>query len=83
MANKSVPVYSVSEAGERCHVHVLDLYFKKIPPGAIAKDNFYLSALSAVPSISEKPWFTLIPVGRNSLGKNGERNVCRFGYCWQ
>ena len=67
VTNKSVPVYSVPEAGERCHVYVLDLYFNKIPPGAIAKHNFYLTLLSAVPSNSEKPWYTLMPVGRSEL----------------
>ena len=69
VTNKRVPVYAVPEAGEKCHVRVLDKYLSKLPLDAIEQDNFYLTPLSAVPSNSQIPWFTSVPVGRNSLGK--------------
>ena len=41
--NKSVTIYSVSEAGDRCHVRVLDLYFSKLLKEAIERDVFTFS----------------------------------------
>ena len=69
VTNKRVPVYAVPEAGEKCHVSVLDKYLSKLPLDAIERDNFYLTPLPAVPSNSQRSWFTSVPVGRNSLGK--------------
>ena len=43
--NNVVPSYPVPEAGERCHVALLDLYFSKVPSEALQKDNFYLLPL--------------------------------------
>ena len=32
---------TVSEAGERCHVYLLDLYISKLPPDVHKADAFY------------------------------------------
>ena len=32
--NKVVPIFAQSECGDRCHVHLLDLYFSKLPSKA-------------------------------------------------
>ena len=62
MDNKVVPSFAVGEAGECCHVHILDIYFKKVPREAIAKGNFYLRPLSKVPNDLNAPWFTCAPM---------------------
>ena len=63
--NKIVPIYSTPEAGERCHVHILDMYLSKLPEDAISKDVFYLRPLSGVPT-SPSPWFQSVPIGKNN-----------------
>ena len=67
--NKVVPIYSSPKAGERCHVHILDLYLSKLPKDAAEKDVFYLRPLSGVPANPTAPWFQSVPIGRNQLGK--------------
>ena len=42
LQNKQVPIYACPDAGERCHVFLLDLYLKKLPREAIQKDVFYV-----------------------------------------
>ena len=32
--NKNVPVIANPDAGNRCHVYLLDLYLSKVPPAA-------------------------------------------------
>ena len=54
---------------ERCHVKLLDLYFKKLPHDAKGKDVFYLRPLSATPSDLSQPWFMSTSVGKNILDK--------------
>ena len=66
--NKVVPIDVIPEAGTRCHVYVLDLYFEKIPREAIEKDNFYVQPVVKLKD-STQPWFTTVPVGRNALSK--------------
>ena len=44
------------------------MYFRKIPPEAILRDNFYLQPLPKVDDCSQF-WFSSTPVGRNSLAK--------------
>ena len=65
MENKVVPVYASVEAGLRCHVYILDLYFSKLPPRAVANDVFYLQPLQKTDPGG--PWFSVLPVGRNTL----------------
>ena len=50
-------VYQHKIDSERCHVKLLDLYFKKLPHDAKGKDVFYLRPLSATPSDLSQPWF--------------------------
>ncbi len=76
--NKVVPVYSVPEAGNRCHVKILDMYLSKLPRDALLKDNFYLQPLASVPENPQKPWFSSVPVGRNTLGKM-VKDICAQG----
>ena len=69
--NKVVPVDAVPEVGNRCHVYVLDLYFKTLPGEAFKNDNFYLKPCSETPKDPKAPWFTPNPFGKNTLAKNG------------
>ena len=69
MVNKVVPVYSCPSARPRCLVYLLDLYFSKFPAKAKELDLFYLQPVSKVPAISETPWYTCSPVGRDNLSK--------------
>ena len=72
--NKAVPIHAVAEAGDRCHVYILDRYMEKIPKEAIKKDNFYLQPIAKVKDPAQ-PWFTTVPVGRNVLSKM-VKNIC-------
>ena len=49
---------------ERCPVHILDLYFSKLPPNATA---FYMQPMMNVPVDPTRPWFKKTPVGVNTL----------------
>ena len=53
----------------QCHVKILDMYLSKLPTDAAAKDNFYLQPLPNVPKKSNAPWFSIAPIGKNSLAK--------------
>jgi len=37
VANKPVPLFACPEAGERCPLHILDLYLSKLPQEVIKK----------------------------------------------
>ena len=50
-------------------MHILDIYFEKVPREAIAKDNFYLRPLSKVPNDLNAPWFMCTPMGKNRFVK--------------
>lgn len=69
LEHKNVSSFANPEAGDRCHVHLLDLYISKLPQEAIEKGNFYCRPLETRPSDHSKPWFTSIPIGRNYLAK--------------
>ena len=77
--NKVVPIYSSLQAGERCHVHVLDLYLSKLPKDAIDRDIFYIRPLPAVPAQPAAPWFQSVPIGRNQLAKMVPNMCTRAG----
>ena len=64
------------EKGNRCHVHVLDLYLQKLPPEAFQNDIFYLQPIkhSKSPSVLIH-WFNVQPLGKNSLGRM-MRDIC-------
>ena len=65
MKNKVVPINAVPEAGNRCHVYILDLYFSKLPK---ERDVFYLQPVAKVCS-GDCPWFSTTPIGKNTLAK--------------
>ena len=48
LKNKVVPIDAVEEGGNWCHVKILDLFLKKIPPEAFSKNNFYLQPVCKV-----------------------------------
>ena len=76
--SKAVLIVAVPEAGTRCHVYVLDLYIPKLFLAAFTRDTFYVQPCSTVPDDSSKPWFTVNPIGTNSLCKM-VKEVCSEG----
>ena len=62
----AIIVDAVVEKGNRCHVHVLDLYLQKLPSEAFDNDIFYLQPVATFKDPS-KPWFTTNPLGKNML----------------
>ena len=72
--NKSVSIFAAPEAGDRCHVFLLDLYFSKLPKEAFERDIFYLQPISKVCKPGQ-PWFTTTAVGKNTLAKM-VKDVC-------
>ena len=65
ICNKVVHSYAVPEAGERCHVHLLDVYISKLPKNAHSMEAFYFRHLSKPPQ--EGPWCSAVLIGRNKL----------------
>ena len=65
--HKKVPIHSNSDAGERCHVYLLDLYISRLPPAVKEKDFFYCKPLQKF--TKSGPWFSSIPCGKNTLSK--------------
>ena len=61
----SIPVYVCAEAGERCHIAILDKYISILPPFAFDKDTSYLKPLG-VPHLF-KPWYASQPCSENKL----------------
>ena len=53
--------------GEKCPVHILDLYISKLPVAAKEKDIFYCRALQDVPKDASGSWFAAVPIGKNTL----------------
>ena len=45
LEHKKLPSFANPEAGNRCHVFLIDLYISKLPPAAIEKGNFYFHPL--------------------------------------
>ena len=66
VGNKVVKSVTVPEAGERCHVYILDLYMSKLPSDAHKAGAFYFRPLPK--PASKGPWYTAVPIGRNTLG---------------
>ena len=65
LSNKVVKSERVPEAGERCHIALLDLYLSKLPADAHRVDPFYFRPLQKLPT--EGPWYSAVPIGRNTL----------------
>ena len=56
--------YANEEAGDRCHVKILDLYLSKLPAG-FSREAFYYKPLSSTPSFG--PWYSKQVIGHNTL----------------
>ena len=78
VSNKVVPVFAIPEAGTRCHVYILDMYYEKVPSSCLSGECFYLQPLSKIPKVDKSPWFTSVPVGRNTLSKM-VKDICLEG----
>ena len=72
---KIVPLYTVPDAGERCPVNIIDKYIDKLPKDAFKKDLFYVRPLTAIPINDTEPWYSSVPVGKNTLN-NKIRMMC-------
>ena len=66
--SKVVPVFACPEAGEKCPVHILDLYLSKLRKEG-TQDVFYLRPLESIPLDPSLPWYASVPVGRDTLHK--------------
>ena len=73
--HKCVPIYENQAVPERCHVRILDVYIKKLPPEAKARDIFYARPLPSTPTAPDKPWFAASPIGKNVLA-NMLKDMC-------
>ena len=74
-----VPVYACPDAGERCHVFLLDLYLKRLPQEAIKKDVFYVHPLQEAPADPSAPWYTAVLVGKHTLNSKVKMTCERAG----
>ena len=73
VSSKVVPIYctcdhEISTLDERCHVHFLDLYIRKLPEEIRSEQGlFYVRPLQLKPLHELLPWFCDVPVGKNTL----------------
>ena len=75
VSSKVVPMFASAEAGERCPVQILDLYYSKLPPQAFESDVFFVRPLENVLADPTKPWYAGTPVGKNTL-ENKLKKMC-------
>ena len=73
--NHDVRQFPCQQEGDRCHVKLLDLYVSKLPKDAKKKGPFYFTPLRETPSDPQKPWFTAIPLGWNTLSNLVKKHV--------
>lgn len=66
LRNKVVKQHEVDS--DRCHVKILDKYLKLLSPDDGTNVFTINRSLAEVPSDSSMPWFTNIPIGKNTLG---------------
>ena len=74
--SKVVPLYPTPDAGERCPVSILDKYISKLPSEAKEKDIFYARPLEIIPDNPDKPWYSGVHVGKNTLHAK-LKNMCK------
>ena len=67
IANKVVPLFYFPDAGERCPVHILDMYFCKLPKESITKNIFIFRPLEKTPSDTTSLQYNNQPVGKHTL----------------
>ena len=73
---KTVSIYVISAAGERCPVFILDLYFLKVPEEALtANTAFYLRPLKMPSENAMQPWFSNQVIGKKNTEYHGEDNM--------
>ena len=77
VANKTVPLFACPEAGERCPLHILDLYLSKLPQEVIKNDVLFVKPLDNATEDGTKPWYSRTPVGRNTLDTKSCK-MCSF-----
>ena len=61
----------------RCHVKILDRYLQVLPHDSNDSDVFYLKPLAEVPPDPSMPWYTNVPVGKNTLGTMMKRKCVK------
>lgn len=66
---KTVVLNAVPAKGVRSYVYILDSYLQRIPPEAFGKDTFYLQPLVNTLTTAPHQWYSLNPMGRNSLSR--------------
>ena len=69
VCHKVVHQFENVALGECCHVLLLDQYFSKLPQSAKEMDVFYLRPVSKIPNKPSAPWFSQVPIGKNTLSK--------------
>ena len=62
---KTVRSHANPNAGDHCHVRILDKYFDKLPEEAFSKDVFYVRPLKNW--TADSIWYMSVPVGKNTL----------------
>ena len=65
--NKSVTHYAKPSLGERCFVHLFELYTSKLPSAAKDKDIFYCKPKARLSQ--DGVWYYSTPVGHNLLAR--------------
>lgn len=73
--SKVVPLYSTPNGGKWCPVNILDKYISKLPSEAKEKDIFYARPLEIIPDNPDKPWYSGVPLGKNTL--HAKLNMCK------
>ena len=63
--NKEVIYYAKPSLGERCFVHLMELYLSKLPAAATEKDFFYCKPAKIL--VVGKAWYHNCPLGHNAL----------------
>ena len=81
--NKIIKHYADASLGEKCYVYLLKLYFSKLSPTLFGDSSsvFYYRAKEISKYSSNECWFSLQPVGRNTLATM-LRSMCNeIGIC--
>ncbi len=73
LKNKTVKVVANSNAGERCHVYLLDTYIRHLSDETIEQDVFYVRPLD---KFKGTVWYSSVAVGKNKLSSMVQA-ICR------
>ncbi len=72
--NKKGIYYAKPSLGERCFVHLMELYLSKLPAAATEKDFFYCKPAKIL--VVGKAWYHNCPLGHNALRSKLKDYVC-------